>query len=72
MSGKKSWVDDNTYRVTSDDGKRSWLYESDGNPLSPDVCTEVADHNEDGTTDAYEYDGGIFADLFFGSKGSKK
>ena len=50
----KDWVDEDHYRVTSDDGKSSVLYEADGGLFGPDTVVEVADHHSDGTTDAYE------------------
>ncbi|MBT4731190.1 hypothetical protein HOB87_04405 [Candidatus Woesearchaeota archaeon] len=51
MSKNISWVDNNHYRSTSDDGKTSYLYKA-GN-LS-DTCIEIAEHHDDGTTDAYK------------------
>ena len=54
MSDEKHWVDDNHYRVTSDDGSKSWLYKADGGLVGPDTVVEVTDHHEDGTTDAYK------------------
>jgi len=50
---KKTWVDSDHYRVTSDDGRSSRLYNSPG-WFRPDTCVEVADHHSDGTTTAYE------------------
>lgn len=50
----KEWVDNDHYRVVSDDGTKSWLYEADGGLLGPDTCVEVTDHHSDGTTDAFE------------------
>lgn len=51
---EKHWVDDNHYRIVSDDGRTSRLYEADGGLFGPDTCVEVADHDTDGTTVAYE------------------
>ncbi len=78
--GKTSYVRDDSgevthQRVTSDDGGSSWLYEHDSGQVfgsGRDRCVEVADHNDDGTTDAYEYEGGFLAELFDGNKGAKK
>jgi hypothetical protein len=67
--GKESWVDNNHYRETSDDGKTSYLYESDG--LSSH-CVEVARHNDDGTTIATEADNSIVGQLFHGGMGAQK
>ena len=67
---KRSRVDSNHVRVTSDDGRRSYLYEVDA--LGPDVCKEVADHHKDGTTTAYEADNSFVGALFWGGKGRRK
>lgn len=69
--GKKSWVDKNHYRSTSDDGSTSYLYEVSG-IMGTSTCVEVADHHDDGTTTAYEYDPSFRASLFSGGRGSKK
>ena len=68
MMAEKEWVDDRHYRVVSDDGRKSYLYETDG---WSSWCVEVAEHHEDGTTDAYEH-GGIIDDMFWGGKGKHK
>ena len=67
--GKREWVDENHYRETSDDGRRSYLYKTGGGFSD---LEEVADHHEDGTTDAYEPDNSIIGSLFHGSKGKHK
>lgn len=67
--GKESWVDSSHVRVTSDDGRESYLYEVDG--WGNRTCEEVTEHHKDGTTDAYEH-GGIIDDLFWGGKGNHK
>lgn len=67
--GNKEWVDKNHYRVTSDDGRKSWLYETDG---WFSHCVEVAEHHQGGTTDAYEADSSIIGQLFHGGKGKHK
>ena len=62
---EKHWVDKNHYRVVSEDGRKSWLYEADDSILSPlirDECVEVAVHHPDGTTTAYEYNSGLFGE----------
>lgn len=69
---KKHWVDKEHYRTVSNDGKQSWLHKADGGLFGPDTCVEVADHHEDGTTSAYEYDSSITGQIFFGGKGKEK
>lgn len=59
--GEKKWVDDGHYRVTSSDGKKSWLMKDEGIGQS-DTCEEVAEHWDDGTTHAYDYVPSIFGD----------
>jgi hypothetical protein len=60
-------------RETSEDGGTSWLYEVSNSIWGgKGGCVEVAEHHEDGTTDAYEYDGGIIGSLFGGGKGGHK
>ncbi|MCL4836777.1 MAG: hypothetical protein KJ058_02270 [Thermoanaerobaculia bacterium] len=55
MSDEKHWVDSHSYRVVSDDGRTSWLYEVESGLLfDTKTCIEVAKHYEDGTTVAYE------------------
>lgn len=66
---KEKWVDKSHVRRTTDDGRKSYLYETNG--LSK-KCVEVADHHPDGTTTAYECDNSIIGQLFFGGKGKKK
>jgi len=80
--GKEEYVRDPSGKVThirdtSDDGRTSWLYEVNqglglliSGPKGP--CVEVAEHHEDGTTTAYEYDGSIIGMLFHGGKGKRK
>jgi hypothetical protein len=54
-------------RETSDDGRRSWLYEHDSSAVGGLLsggrgkCVEYAEHNENGTTDAWEYDHSFFS-----------
>jgi len=69
---KKEWVDKEHYRITSDDGRTSWLYKADGGLLGPDSCIEIAEHHKDGKTDAYEVDNSIIGQLFHGGKGKHK
>jgi hypothetical protein len=69
VSRKISQVDDDHYRVVTDGGRRSWLYETKESGI--DVCIETAVHDEDGTTTAYEPPS--FWDHWFNdSKGKKK
>ena len=63
---EKNWVDNEHYRVVSDDGKTSYLYKADGGLFHPDSCIEIAEHHEDGTTDAYEVDNSILGGLLHG------
>lgn len=71
MSEKK-WVDDNHYRTVSEDGTKSWLFEVSDSLFTPDPCIEVAHHNSDGTTDAWDYDSSFLSSLFKDSRGEKK
>jgi len=66
---KEKWVDKNHVRVTTDDGRRSYLYKSDGWTRT---CEEVADHTKDGKTIAYEADNSFSGTMFFGGKGKRK
>lgn len=71
MSEKK-WVDDKHYRVVSEDGKESYLYEADGGLFHPDSCVEIAKHHEDGTTDAYTVDKSLLGWIFGDGTKDKK
>jgi hypothetical protein len=66
---KETWPDRNHVRVTSDDGRRSYLYETDGCSRH---CVEIADHHPDGTTRAYEVDMSLVSGLFHDCKGKEK
>lgn len=65
-------------RETSDDGRRSVLYEYTNDIVSAFVNKhrgkpiEIADHNEDGTTTAYEYDNSLLTAITDNHKGKKK
>jgi len=65
-------------RVTTDDGRESTLYtyvEGFWEGLTGNykgLPVEVADHHEDGTTDAYEYKDGFWAGLTGNYRGTKK
>jgi hypothetical protein len=65
----ESWVDQNHVRVTSPDGKRSWLYTVDEFGFRD--CTEIADHGPDGKTWAWER-GDTLDDAIFDGKGKRK
>lgn len=82
MAKKKSWVRNRKgkathIRETSEDGKKSYLYKVKGG-LSGLItgpkgsCVEIAEHRDDGSTDAYEADTSLIGMLFHGGKGSKK
>ena len=63
-------------REVSDDKRSSTLHEYDGSLLSGlwnhrGATVEVADHREDGTSQAYEYDNSVFSGLW-DHKGTKK
>jgi hypothetical protein len=66
---KRNWVDKTHYRETTEDGRKSYLYET--NELTSH-CEEIADHHKDGTTDAYEVDDSIIGQLLYGGKGKHK
>lgn len=70
MADEKHWVDDSHYRVVSDDGRTSYLYEVSG-ILCNSHCVEITEHHSDGTTDAYEV-GGVLDSIFNGGKGKHK
>jgi len=67
-------------RSTSDNGRKSTLYEYDDSVAAElpfgshkGAPVEISEHNPDGTTVAYEYDDGLLANLPFGShKGAPK
>ncbi len=61
----ESWLDSNHVRVTSDDGRTSYLYEIDA--LGQRTCTEVARRKADGTTDDY-VPSRVLDDLFWGGR----
>jgi hypothetical protein len=61
---KESWLDSNHVRVTSEDGRTSWLYEVD--PLGARTCTEIAERKADGTTEGH-IPARALDDLFWGS-----
>lgn len=79
----KSYVKDNNgktthIRETSDDGKRSYLYEADSSIAGHFLTdgkgklVELADHKPTGETKAYEPATGIIGTLLFGGKGKPK
>jgi len=68
---EKSWVDKNHYRITSEDGCKSWLYETYG-IFGASKCVEVAEHYPDGTTEAWEADPEAYWNIFSNGKGKKK
>ena len=63
-------------REVSDDGRSSTLYEYDNSVLSglwdhQGPAVEVAEHREDGTSQAYDYDNSLLSALW-DHKGDKK
>ncbi|MFZ3011631.1 MAG: hypothetical protein WA060_01375 [Minisyncoccia bacterium] len=68
-------INENTIRIVDDDGRESRVYrEAEGllAPFTPDECIEVAVHDLDGTTRAYEYDDSLLATILHGNKGALK
>lgn len=65
-------------RVTSEDGRKSTLYEYKSDFIADLTSNhkgkpvEVSDHHKDGTTDAYEYKDDIIADITGNHRGQKK
>ena len=65
-------------RVTSDDGRRSDLYEYDDSFIGgiahdgKGAHVEVAEHLEDGTTEAYEPDDSFIGGIAHDGKGAHK
>jgi hypothetical protein len=73
----KSWDENGYLRVTSDDGRRSYLYEPPETFIGKlfgghGDCIEVADHHKDGTTTAYEFESGFFNEIFNAGRGELK
>ena len=62
----EAWMDSTHVRVTSEDGRTSYLYEVDS--LGERTCTEIAERKADGTTNAY-MPARALDDLFWGVKG---
>jgi hypothetical protein len=48
---KEAWMDSTHVRVTSDDGRTSYLYEVDAQGAR--VCTEITERRSDGTTSSH-------------------
>jgi len=62
---KEAWLDNTHVRVTSDDGRISYLYEVDS--FGGRTCTEIAERRADGTTDDY-IPARALDDLFWGPR----
>lgn len=62
---KESWLDSNHVRVTSEDGRTSYLYEVDS--VGKRTCTEIAERKADGTTSDY-IPARVLDDLFWGAR----
>ena len=79
---KKSYVRDFSgkithVRVTSDDGRTSYLYKANEGLDVPihgikGSCIEVADQKKDGTTTAYKADNSITGIFLYGGRGRRK
>lgn len=73
IKGQKHWVDKSHYRVVSADGRKSYLYETNG---WTSWCVGITDHHPGGTTEEFEVDHsflGIIRSVFTGNlKGKKK
>jgi hypothetical protein len=63
---KEAWLDGNHIRVTSEDGRTSYIYEVDSS--GGRTCTEIAERKADGTTSAY-IPARALDDLFWGGRG---
>jgi hypothetical protein len=66
---KEAWVDSTHVRVTSEDGRTSYLYEIDS--YGGKNCTETAERRADGSTDS-ETSSRALDDLFWGARGRHK
>jgi len=63
---KEAWMDSTHVRVTSEDGRISYLYEVDS--VGGRTCTEIAERKPDGTTDAH-IPAQALDELFWGGRG---
>jgi|HubBroStandDraft_5_1064220.scaffolds.fasta_scaffold72973_2 hypothetical protein len=66
---KEAWVDNTHVRVTSEDGRTSYLYEVDS--VGERTCTEIAERRADGTTDS-KMPSRALDDLFWGARSAHK
>lgn len=66
---KEAWMDSTHVRVTSEDGRTSYLYEVDS--VGDRTCTEIAERRADGTTDDYVPSRAL-DDLFWGASSQRK
>jgi hypothetical protein len=55
MSSDKHWVDKDTYRTVSDDGRVSKLYRDNG-LFQGSTLLEKTEHHEDGTSESHDPD----------------
>ena len=69
---EKHWVDDEHYRIVSKNGKESLLYRAESGILGVDSIQEISEHRENGTTQAYEFEGGILWTILSDNKGRAK
>jgi hypothetical protein len=66
---KEAWMDSTHVRVTSEDGRTSYLYEVDS--AGDRTCTEIAERKKDGTTNDY-IPSRALDDLFWGARSTHK
>jgi hypothetical protein len=62
---KEAWMDSTHVRVTSEDGRTSYLYEID--PHGDRTCTEIIERRSDGTTSSH-ISARALDDLFWGGR----
>jgi hypothetical protein len=66
---KEAWMDSTHVRVTSEDGRTSYLYEVSS--VGDRTCMEIAERKADGTTNAY-IPSRALDDLFWGARSPRK
>jgi hypothetical protein len=66
---KEAWMDNTHVRVTSADGRTSYLYEVDS--VGERTCTEITERKADGTIDDY-VPARALDNLFWGARSTHK